>query len=74
MLLDQMERLNKLRDEYVLINSRLDFPFSVSDRYRMYDRRKELLSEARILAASVNISGDHWFNAETGRLQCLDTE
>jgi hypothetical protein len=29
----------------------------------MYERRQEILAEARELALSLNITGDHWFNS-----------
>jgi hypothetical protein len=57
-----MELLNRLRDELQKINSDLSFPLSLTERHQMYERRQEILREARELASSLNIAGDHWFN------------
>jgi len=59
-----MDRLTQLRDEYRQIKACLDFPFSLEERHQMYERRKAILAEARALASSLNIAGDHWFSGE----------
>jgi hypothetical protein len=59
-----MERLNQLRQEYEQSKTVLEFPFDIAERERQLERRNAILIEARALAASLNISGEHWFNAE----------
>jgi hypothetical protein len=64
MVPSRMEHLNRLRDELQQINSHLSFPLTLAERHQMYERRQEILTEARELALSLNIAGDHWFNNE----------
>ena len=59
-----MERLNQLRHEYEQTKRVLNFPFSIEERQRQVERRAAILTEARALAASLSITGEHWFNAE----------
>ena len=59
-----MERLDILRAEFQQIKTNLCFPLSFAERYRLYDRRQEILAEARELARSLNIAGDQWFNRD----------
>jgi hypothetical protein len=59
-----MEHLNILRDELQQIKSRLNFPLSLAERRQMYERRQEIIKEAREVALSLNIAGDHWFNRD----------
>jgi hypothetical protein len=59
-----MERLNQLKREYEYARRVLVFPFSIEERQRHVERRDAILREARTLAASLNLSGEHWFNAD----------
>jgi hypothetical protein len=59
-----MDRLNQLRREYEYARTVLEFPFSIEERQRHVERRNAILMEARALAASLNITGKHWFDAE----------
>ena len=59
-----MERLNQLKREYEYARTVLEFPFSIEERQRHVERRNAILIEARTLAASLSITGVHWFNAE----------
>jgi hypothetical protein len=53
-----------LKKEYEQTKTVLNFPFDIAERQRQVERRTAILIEARTLAASLNISGEHWFNAE----------
>jgi hypothetical protein len=59
-----MERLKQLRQEYEQTKKALNFPFSVEERQQHVERRKAILIEARALAASLNLTGEHWFNTQ----------
>ena len=59
-----MERLNQLRKEYEQTKRVLNFPFDIAERQRQVERRIVILTEARTLAASLGITGEHWFNAK----------
>jgi hypothetical protein len=59
-----MERLIQLRHEFEQTKRVLNFPFSIEERQRQVERRAAILMEARALAASLSITGEHWFNAE----------
>jgi hypothetical protein len=59
-----MERLNQLRHEYEQTKTVLNFPFSIEERQRQVERRNAILAEARTLAASLNLTGEHWFNTQ----------
>ena len=59
-----MERLNQLRKEYEQTKRVLNFPLDIAERQRQIERRTAILIEARALAASLSITGEHWFNAE----------
>jgi hypothetical protein len=59
-----MERLKQLKREYEYARTVLEFPFTIEERQRHLERRNAILMEARALAASLNLTGSHWFNAE----------
>ena len=59
-----MERLNQLRHDFEQTKRVLNFPFTIEERQRQVERRAAILMEARALAASLSITGEHWFNAE----------
>jgi hypothetical protein len=59
-----MERLHQLRQEFEQTKTVLRFPFSIEERQRQIERRSAILTEARTLALSLSITGEHWFNAE----------
>ena len=59
-----MERLNELRQEYERTKLALNFPIDLVDRQRHRERRNAILLEARALGASLNLSGEHWFNVK----------
>jgi hypothetical protein len=59
-----MKRLNQLRQEYEQTKKVLNFPFDITERQRQVERRNAILIEARALARSLNITGEHWFNDE----------
>jgi hypothetical protein len=58
-----MERLKQLRQEFELAKKVLAFPFTVEEHLRNSERRSAILMEARALAASLNIAGEHWLDA-----------
>jgi hypothetical protein len=57
-----MERLNELRLEFEQTKTVLNFPFSIEERQLQVERRRAILVEARALAESLNLTGEHWFN------------
>ena len=59
-----MERLNQLKREFEQTRTVLEFPFSIEERQRHTERRNAILREAKVLAASLNVTGEHWFNEE----------
>ena len=63
-VLSQMERLNILREEYQQLRSRLSFPLSLGERRQLQERSQEILAEARGLALSLNVAGDHWLRRD----------
>jgi hypothetical protein len=58
-----MDRLNTLQSEYEDVKRNLAFPLDIEDLQAQTARCNLILEEARRLAQSLNISGDHWFNA-----------
>ena len=59
-----MKRLNQLRQEFQQTKAVLNFPFDLAERQRQVERRSAILVEARALALTLNITDEHWFNAE----------
>jgi hypothetical protein len=59
-----MERRNQLRKECEQTKRVLNFPFGIAERQRQVERRTAILIEARAPAASLSVTGEHWFNAE----------
>jgi hypothetical protein len=62
-----MEELKALQSEYEEIERKLAFPLNIEDFHLQVARRHSVLSEARRLARSLNISGEHWFSAPFAR-------
>jgi hypothetical protein len=58
-----VEQLNILQREYEEVERKLAFALDIEDLHVQIDRRDSILVEARKLAQSLNISGDHWFSA-----------
>ena len=59
-----MERLLQLRREYEENKKYLTFPLSLQERQLLTQRHNEILAEARTIAESLNMAGEHWFHAE----------
>ena len=57
-----MDRLRTLQSEYEEIKRKLAFPLNIEEFQTQVARRKSVLMEARRLAHSLNIAGDHWFS------------
>jgi hypothetical protein len=62
--INQMKNLDELKEEHDEINSRLIFPFDLTERQQLCERRRAILVEAQALALELNISGHHWFNQD----------
>ena len=59
-----MDHLNRLQNQFEEIKKNLCFPLTIEDRQNLIQRRAAILSEAKGVAESLKLSGEHWFNAE----------
>jgi hypothetical protein len=59
-----MERLETLHREYEENSKLLSNPLDLADFQQLKERRQAILSEARVLAQTLNIIGWQWFSAE----------
>ena len=56
-----MDKLNALQKEFEDVERRLRFPLDLQE-LQLTERRRSVLSQARELAKTADISGSHWFN------------